>query len=366
MMRIFSCTLFLVNFLLTLSARADETIIWKVNNSFSVPSYKGYVMSFAFSPDSKSLAVSETGSGGDKDELVIWDLETKKERMHLKGDKYRAYVFYDSKGRTLLLNGSLGYLILDLETKKELLWFSYEVNKKTPNDARQVAYSSDGKLLAVSGNTCSATLRDAKTNKELATLKGHWPVEHLAFAPDNKSLITFPFHPKAKIAMARSDEQNIIVWDVPKRDRHKTMEFNSHVRGWAFSPDSQMLATVSEMEPFIRVWSLATGKEEDRINLKTRQVNRIEQPETLAYSPDGKLLAVADSGKIALINVANGHFLCWFEGLRKEKPDLEITNLAFSPDGKMLALASISRPWVLVLEIKREEEKKEDDSKEKK
>src|SRR5262249_61675338 len=58
---------------------------------------------------------------------------------------------------------------------------------------------------------------------------------------------------------------------------------------------------------------------------------------TIAYSPDGRILASGESRQIRLWEVAKGRELRRLEKSPDEKSPLAVYSLAFSPDGSRLA-----------------------------
>jgi WD40 repeat protein len=61
----------------------------------------------------------------------------------------------------------------------------------------------------------------------------------------------------------------------------------------------------------------------------------------LSYSPDGRKLAVAAQVGLKLWNPADGKELATLVGygMDERDPQVEVTSVAFSPDGKLLAVA---------------------------
>jgi WD40 repeat protein len=95
----------------------------------------------------------------------------------------------------------------------------------------------------------------------------------------------------------------------------------------AFSPDGKVLATGGH-DPMIHLWEPASGKPLRRLEVE-------ELPggaRSLAFSPDGKVLASGgDSEKIVLWDVVRGKRV---RSLRGQQGAAH--SLAFSPDGKLL------------------------------
>jgi WD40 repeat protein len=82
------------------------------------------------------------------------------------------------------------------------------------------------------------------------------------------------------------------------------------------------------------VFQLSTGREIARFYSNAEKASKAGPITSIAYSPDGRLLAIAekDCGTIRLIEIASGKARVEFAGHRHG-----IHGLAFSPDGKTLA-----------------------------
>src|SRR5262249_36753902 len=117
-----------------------------------------------------------------------------------------------------------------------------------------------------------------------------------------------------------------------------------HIWKVVYSPDSKTLASLGE-DKMIRLWDVATGKELRQL-AKFTGVSR-----SIAYSPDGKILASTDSDATHNVlhfwDTATGKEIRRFEGRHYREGFYEVT---FSPDGKLVA-ASRGQPTVDLWEV---------------
>jgi WD40 repeat protein len=161
-------------------------------------------------------------------------------------------------------------------------------------------------------------------------------VDELVFGPDSATLATSGC--RERKADGQCDSGEVILWDVKTRQvLHSFVGHGDDVWGLAISPDGTILATggcanpISDMECIqgdILLWDVETGQ-------------RIGQPllghpdwwvESLAFSPDGAILASGSDPDIVLWDVETrrqiGHPLTGHTST--------VFNLAFSPDGRTL------------------------------
>jgi RNA polymerase sigma factor (sigma-70 family) len=181
-----------------------------------------------------------------------------------------------------------------------------------------LAYSPDGKQIAVVGAGRPITLWDAETGREVRPVSGRGQPIGVTFAPDGKTLAT----------MARNGV--ISLWDgnTGQLVRELTGQQGGS-SGLAFSPDGKVLATAGA-DGTVRLWDPATGAERRRLDCGQGQLYH------LAISPDGKLLATAGvDGTIRLWDARTGEVRRRLSGHTKE-----VWRVAFSPDGRLLASSS--------------------------
>ncbi|HKQ73236.1 MAG TPA: protein kinase [Blastocatellia bacterium] len=341
--------------LLAAGARNGFVRLWDVASRELRQSYEGHVglvWSVGFAPDGKSIA-----SAGQDRRLRFWDKETGQEIARVDcefeigvlafapdastttvfcttGDSTRTYdlkkldatsivarhsnsdinsIAMAPDGSSIVTIDALGAVTMwNLTTGKSLI-----VVSDPEYSFKSVAFSPDGKLIAVTGETTEkepvVELRDAVAGQIIASLKGHTRyVTSAAFSPDGKTLAT------------GSEDRQIKLWDLSARQERLTLKGHTNsVRTVSFSQDGARL--VSEgLDDRAMVWDVKSGS----------QLLEFESRAPAKFSPDGRLIATGDNHFVKLIDAFNGseiHLLRGHSG--------KLSAIAFSPDGMRLASA---------------------------
>jgi eukaryotic-like serine/threonine-protein kinase len=217
-----------------------------------------------------------------------------------------------------------GVAVWDARTGRKLHTFPAPVLSGGPVlvSHGRVAYSPDGKRLAVGGQGELALLCDATTGRPLLTLgpariAGVGP-QALAFSPDG-----------ARLAASRSD--GVRVWDTTAGRLLLTLP-GAAAAVLAYSPDGKQLATCGA-DRTIKLWNATTGTEARTVP------GRAPPHRGLAFSPNGKLLAGTDFGRAVIL---------WETRSGKELHRLhghggQVLDAAFGPDSRHLASAGEDR-----------------------
>ena len=191
-----------------------------------------------------------------------------------------------------------------------------------------LAYSPDGGVLAVAGGV-GVWLYDAKTGAEIDLLRGHTrTVNFVEFAQDGSVLLTAGSDMTARLWDAETGELRRIFGDSDKT-----------VHSAALSPDGRTVATGAPTS--IELWSADTGKHlRTLVGDMTYRGSRREVY-SLAYSPDGKLLAsVSDGDDVRIWNAETGAQLHYIKDVARGGV------LLFSPDSQTLVCSGFTYSYL--------------------
>jgi WD40 repeat protein len=212
------------------------------------------VTGVGFSPDGKIL-VSTASMYNFRTtivELWLWDVESGKVLAKIDPKQFVTTCLVMAPDRNTFALGSLRGIvkIWSLATLKEIATLPQS------GDVLGVAYSPDGKMLAVACGDPSVTIWDTTTGKEKATIPDlEEPIpSSVAYSPDGKFLA------------AALNDQTVKIWEGQPPKLSSTLRGHTNaVRVVAYSPVGMNLASGGK-DGEVRLWDLSTGQA--RLTLK--------------------------------------------------------------------------------------------------
>ncbi|MDA0562849.1 serine/threonine protein kinase [Streptomonospora sp. S1-112] len=156
-----------------------------------------------------------------------------------------------------------------------------------------------------------------------------------AVLPDpSVEVLSVAYNPDGSTVAVVNGDSGFHVMDARSGELVTTVEREGMVNGVAFSPDGGLLALADSFED-VALWD--TGSEEDAATLDTSAT-------AIAYSPDGALVATAN-GASKLWDAETGEETATLE---ERGNGVDVTTLAFSPAGGLIATAGnddVVRLW---------------------
>jgi WD40 repeat protein len=350
---------------LVTGSRDNTARVWDVSTGKQIlllTGNKSSVEAVAFSVDGTRVL---TGS----DTSRLWNITNDTQQLTMSASAGIRVSALAPDGKSILVgdeNGNATYW--DLSTGKLLRTFSSGIV-----DARVVAFSPDGKLVAIptckDSNCDSVELYEASSGNLLKTLFSEGLpqpyIGALSFSSDSKMLFVSYFddtsrlwdistsqilrhftgnHPEMHGWAAFSPDGNLVAldmgqtwWDISKGG---PVHFPDGMRGnnIVFSADGSLVA-VLYFNNSVTVWKMATQQIVKSFSGHTDGVK------SLAFSPDNKLLLTGSADKTAMLwEIASGRLLRVFTGHAAS-----VTSVAFLPDGQKIVTTSEDktiRTWI--------------------
>lgn len=257
--------------------------IWSADSgrlANTIPAHRT-VMAIAFDPEGGRLATA----GGDRS-IKLWDVQTGRQTGTLDKRRVRpvSALSIAPDGGTLFAAGA------QLE--------AWDLTRKTLRNAipatlgvhYALAVSPDGRRVAAAGRDQPITIRDAATLKGTATIRGvREAVLSLAFSWDGRRLVSGGANGSLKLWNARTGAR-ITTWN----------GHSCRIAGARFRGRSRTVVSVG-LDGRIKLWDAAAAEGES-VLAATPFI-----PLVLAFSPDGKRLAVGGRGaQVTIRDVASG------------------------------------------------------------
>ncbi|MCU1264953.1 MAG: hypothetical protein JWM21_1271 [Acidobacteria bacterium] len=330
----------------------------KRNPLITPTGFDDVVFAISFSPDGSTLAIARGAAEPSQrfGRIELWDMESGKLRHVIKGfDGPVKSISFSPDGQTLV-SGSVEFRSEKIQEKArsrdgsvfgELKWWdgrSGELKQKVTlpgegNSNLRVAYSPDGKDLAVaeSFNTWS----------------------FLANAPFQQPGLGFPgssFPQPSRPMLYYSADMKLLDAETGEIKQKLSTNQTGEI---VYSPSGSQFAVAVNNE--VKLLNSQTGKEERRLK------GFKGKPNALAFSADGRLLAVAST---KYEHESAGRFIKiigrsevkvfdtrdWKE-MRRESEVGAVNTLAFSPNGRVLMIGGVGRnnekeiPGVILLDL---------------
>ena len=292
--------------------------IWDVHTGKLVQSFNGHggdVIALAFSPRDSLIA----SIGSDKS-LKVWEPEAGKLVVNLTATLTLVDVAFSPDGETIASADDVTIKLWDARTGK----LKTEIHSDIPSrnfqpPVRSIVFSPNGGLLAVSSYDHVFTLLDVGTGKAKYNFDQDSQPYSAAFSPDGNTVVT-ACQPKA-----------LYFWNLETAELKLKIGTEAASYAVAFSPDGKTIASdAGFFDRAVSVWDAQTG-------ILMRQLTGHDSAiMILVFSPDGRKLCGAQSDTAVRIwDMDSGELLHTVEIAEAS----EVSSIAFSPDGKVLAVA---------------------------
>ena len=297
-----------------ISGGADRTAkvfnYYSKTELFSLCGHTGYINSCEFCSDGTRILTA-----GEDSTVKIWSAEPGKDYITLSGKSIYSL-------RDLEFSTDSNHLAAATDNNV-IIWNAksgyYENQSPTNYYINSIDFNKDGSQIAIGDSYGKALIWNPKTDS-IKYLNGH-----------TKSIGCISFNPQGKIIAASSLDSTVILWNLEGKIINVIGGYKSEIRTIAFNPINNSQLAIATYDSVVVI--------DYSLNKKVKQLftlNNSAEINSIAYSPDGKIIAAGGStGIVGLWDATDGKELTRLVGHNGI-----ILDIVFSHDGSKLATAS--------------------------
>ncbi|MHC4507780.1 MAG: protein kinase domain-containing protein [Planctomycetota bacterium] len=304
-------------FVICAASAPEEVLMWSLVDGtrdtlrFCAPGRVGRV---AVSPRRELLAAAFRAPDGTRG-VSVWDIKTGETTKTLMPQPQHGSVYwigFSSDGSRLVCACDDGVVMYDTS--------NFQTLGSKVDFSRVAAISPDNTHVAFSSRQLNLVrLWNVSANRQVADLRHPEQPLHVVFSKDGRTLVT-------------ASRRRVHIWRMNTPEKLLLLGHGDKVVGVAFSPNGKSLASVSG-DQTLRIWNPAAGT-------LLRVLDLSGNGETVAFSPDGELLAAGGDGFVLIWETAS-----WKTPYALDLDAVTmrgmVWSVAFSSDGDYLAAGGV-------------------------